>query len=208
MYGLKLSMMVQDYTDNLSATLQTTNLCAAGTQQTARLVVDTITRMGNEQDAASFYEMVKIRADQLLLEEPSLPRKRKVPNRVNFLHDYKKSASHHHENCNDFYCAQYFAVIDSVTETIKNRFDQPDYQMYIHIEQTLLKEAVGLDVDQDINMLQTIYKDEFDYIQLKSQLLTLSSNLKLKLQSNMPLIMKELIRYMQEFNPRKKALLS
>ena len=36
--------------------------------------------------------------------------------------------------------------------------------MYIHIEQTLLKGAVGLDVDQHINMLQTIYKDEFDYI--------------------------------------------
>ena len=36
--------------------------------------------MRNEQDATSFYEMVKIRADQLSLEEPSLPRKRKVLN--------------------------------------------------------------------------------------------------------------------------------
>ena len=111
--------------------------------------------------------MVKIKADQLSLEEPSLPRKRKVPNRVNFLHSYKESASHHHESCNDFYRAQYFAAIDNVTETIISRFDQPDYQMYIHIEQTLVKGAVELDVDQHINMLQTIHKDEFDYIQLK-----------------------------------------
>ena len=44
--------------------------------------------------------------------------------------------------------------------------------MYIHNEQILLKGAVGLDVDQYMNMLQTIYKDEFDYIQLKAQLLT------------------------------------
>ena len=82
--------------------------------------------------------------------------------------------------------------------------------MYIHIEQNFLKEAVGLDVDQHINILQTIYKDEFDYMQLKSQLLTLSSSLKLKLQSNMnmPLTMKGLIRHMQELNPGKKALLS
>ena len=50
-------------------------MCAADAQETARLVVDRITRMRNEQDAASFYEMVKIRADQLSLEEPSLPRK-------------------------------------------------------------------------------------------------------------------------------------
>ena len=57
-------------------------------------------------------------------------------------------------------------------------------------------------------MLQTIYKDEFDYIQLKSQVLTLSSSLKLKLQSNMPLTMKGLIRDMQELNPGMKALLS
>ena len=61
-------------------------------------------------------------------------------------------------------------MIDNVTEAIKNRHDLPDYQVYIHIEQTLLG-AGGLDLDQHINTLQTIYKDEFDYIQLKSQLL-------------------------------------
>ena len=38
---------------------------------------------------------------------------------MNFLHGYKDSASHHHENSNDFYRAQYFAAIDNVTETIK-----------------------------------------------------------------------------------------
>ena len=65
MYGLKLSMMVLDHTDNLSDTLQTTNLCVADAQETSRLVVDTITKMRNEQDATSIYEMVKIRADQL-----------------------------------------------------------------------------------------------------------------------------------------------
>ena len=80
--------------------------------------------------------------------------------------------------------------------------------MYIHIEQTLLKGVVGLDVDQHINMLQTIYKDEFDYIQLKSQLLQLSSSLKLKLQFNILLTIKGLIRHLQELNPAKKAPLS
>ena len=148
--------------------------------------------------------MVKIRADQLSLEEPSLPRKQKVPNRVDFLHGYIESASHRHENGNDFNRAQYFAAMNYVTETIKNRFDQTDYQIYIHIEQTLLKGALGLDVDQHINMLQTIYKDESDYIQLKSQLLTLSSSLKLKLRSNMPLTMKGLIKHMQELNLERK----
>ena len=43
MYGLKLTKMVLDHTDNLSATLQTTDLCAAHAQETARLAVDTIT---------------------------------------------------------------------------------------------------------------------------------------------------------------------
>ena len=94
--------MELDHTDNLRATLQTTNLSATDAQETARLAVDTIIRMRNEQDANSFYEMVKIRADQLSLEEPSLPRKRKVPNRVSFLHDYKEPSSHNHENDNDF----------------------------------------------------------------------------------------------------------
>ena len=132
-------MILLDHTDNLSATVQTTNLCAADAQETVRLVVVTITRMRNEQDATSFYKMVRIRAEQLSLEDPSLPRKQKVTNRVNFLDCFKESASHHHENVNSFYRAQYFAAIDNVTETIKNRFDQPDYQIYIQIDQTLLK---------------------------------------------------------------------
>ena len=41
-------MMALDHTDNLSTTLQTTNLSAADAQETARLVVDTITRMQNQ----------------------------------------------------------------------------------------------------------------------------------------------------------------
>ena len=81
-------MMALDNTDNLSTTLQTTNLSAADAQETARLVVDTITRMQNQQDATSFYEMVKIRADQLSIGESSLPRN--IIFRVNFLHGYKE----------------------------------------------------------------------------------------------------------------------
>ena len=53
-----------------------------------------------------------------------------------------------HENGNYFYLAQYFAATVNVTKTIKDRFNQPDYQMSIHIEQTVLKGPVGLDVDQ------------------------------------------------------------
>ena len=49
--------------------------------------------MRNEQDATSFYEMVKIRADQLSLEKPSLQKKRKVPNRMSFLHFLRVSFS-------------------------------------------------------------------------------------------------------------------
>ena len=91
---------------------------------------------------------------------------------MNFLHGYIESASHHHENGNDFYRAQYLAAIYNVTEII----------------------------------MQTICKDEFN--RDESQILTLSSNLKLKLQSNMPLKMKGFIRHMQELSPGKKSLLS
>ena len=68
MYGLNLRVMVPDHTENLSATFQTKNMCTGGAPETARLVVDKVTRMQNEQDATSFYEMVKIRADQVSLE--------------------------------------------------------------------------------------------------------------------------------------------
>ena len=62
-------------------------------------------------------------------EQTSFPQKNhlyqeneKFP-RVKFIYGYKEPASHHHENRNDFYHAQYFAAIDNVKETIKSRFD-------------------------------------------------------------------------------------
>ena len=141
------------------------------------MVLDTITRMQNEQDATSLCEMVKIRADQLSLKEPSKEENGKFPIESISSMVTNSQLLTIRKTATIFDRAQFFAAINNVTETFKNRFDQPKYQMYIHLEQTLLKGVVGLDIDQHINMLQTIYKDEYNCIKLKSQLLTLSSSL-------------------------------
>lgn len=41
----------------------------------------------------------------------------------------------------DYYRTQYFEAIDLGTAGIKNRFDQPGYTIYSHIEELLVKAA-------------------------------------------------------------------
>ena len=50
--------------------------------------------------------------------------------------DYGLSTPHHHDTATSYFRTIYFAAIDAVTSTIKDRFDQPDYQLYRSLEKT------------------------------------------------------------------------
>ena len=58
MVDLHLSMLVIDHSDNLSAKLQSPQLCAAYAQETARLVVHTTCSLRSVKHARQFYNKV------------------------------------------------------------------------------------------------------------------------------------------------------
>lgn len=70
LYGLHLSMLVLDHSDNLSATLQSPQLYAADAQETAWLVVRTLHSLHTDEHAQQLYDKVTQEAHRCDLARP------------------------------------------------------------------------------------------------------------------------------------------
>ena len=79
MFGLVLGECVLRHTDNLSKTLQSPKLNASEGQRIAELTCLTLERIRTNECFDEFWEKVLQLARQHDINEPTLPRKRKVP---------------------------------------------------------------------------------------------------------------------------------
>ena len=72
---------------------------------------------------------------------PMLPRKRRRPNYsiMQFVTGDNETPAHHPESVEDFYRQIFYEAIDSFILSIKTRFDQPSYQVFLNLEQLLLR---------------------------------------------------------------------
>ena len=206
-YGIHLSMLVLNHSDNLSTTLQTPNICAADAQETAHLVVETLQKLRSNEQAQCFFDRIKKEADRLGVEEsePSLPRRKRAPQSLQTYFGYGSSATHQHETAEACYRAQYFDAIDTVVSTTKDRFDQPDYQIYANLEKTLLNGAMNKDIDETLVLLREHYENDFDFPQLKIQLESLSSSFK---DGSSDLNLMDIVRHLQNLSHAQHLLLS
>ena len=99
------------------------------------------------------------------IAEPVMPWKRKVPSRYGY-----NGNEYFHSNPKLFYRQHYFDVVDYVAGNIKERFDQPDYSIYIKLQNIILKASCCQVFRPELNSLEDLYKDDFNFFALKSQL--------------------------------------
>ena len=71
-YGMHLAMLVLNHSDNLSATLQDPKLCAADAQKTAQLVVQTLSKLRDDEHAQNFLDKIKREVTRLEIDEQEL----------------------------------------------------------------------------------------------------------------------------------------
>lgn len=81
LFGLLLSEMILRHTDKLSKTLQNPELSSVEGHEIAMLTMATLQDVRSDRDFNLFWEKVELRRAQWEVEEPQLPRKRKVPQR-------------------------------------------------------------------------------------------------------------------------------
>ena len=119
------------------------------------------------------FHKVKTMATECDVDDPQLPRQRKRPRR------YDDGASADFPiTVEDMYRRVYFEVLDLITETIKNRFDQPGYKMYRHLEELLMKASKKENFSTELQYVSNFYGDDIHKDNLEIQLNTLDNRIK------------------------------
>ena len=139
-FGLRLGQKLYDMTDNLSKILQKEKMSALTGKNLSEVTIKTIQRMRNDKDFL-FFEAVKKSAAKIeMIEEPTLPRKRKQPNYsiLTYIEGHEKGREDYHANSPVHHFKQiYFVALDNIINAIIDRLGQPGYQIFSDVEQLL-----------------------------------------------------------------------
>ena len=111
-----LGDLILNHTDNLSCTLQKTNISAAQGQSVAKLTVNTLQKIRNDQSFELLWKKVENKASLLGISDPQLPRKRKVPRRF----DHGTAAPEYPSSPFDHYKIIYFESLELITYCIES----------------------------------------------------------------------------------------
>ena len=167
-FGLNLSQRLYEITNNLSKNLQKQKMSALRGKELAGLTLKTLEGMRNDRDFGLFYERIKLSAknvETLLAPAVPPPRKGKRPN-YSIRHYYapenpNAAEAYQPESPFDYYKPIYYEALDSVVNAIKDRFNQPAFQLFSKVEQLLLLLEGDYDEDSinaELQLLPTIFK--------------------------------------------------
>ena len=141
-------------------------MSAAEAQEIAKLTVDTLKGMRNDDAFKLFFQLVESIHEKNDTEEVSLPRKCKAPKHL----EVGEGESYHSATLEEHYRQNYFEALDLAITGIKERFNQPGYAIYEHLESLLLKAAKQEDYSTEIQEMLSFYGDKFQETDLNTQL--------------------------------------
>ena len=134
--GIQLGDLVLRHTDNLSSSLQHTYLSCYEAQQITKVCLSTLKGMREEASFHIFFKKARASAQKLEVNDPKLPRKRKVPSR----YEDGEAPAEFASTVEEHYRQIFYQTIDMVTNCIRDRFQQRDYtETFPTMENLLLK---------------------------------------------------------------------
>ena len=136
------------------------------------LALSTLGEMRKEESFSKFWASLNEKFDDLDVDEPTLSSRRKMSKRFepgNAPPEFPTSAK-------ELYGQQYFEALDLVVNCVKDRFNQPGYQVYRHLEDVLLKCVHGdKSYREDIDFVSKFYNGELEKSSLSTQLETFTT---------------------------------
>ena len=112
-----------------------------------------------------FWNQLISEVSQVDVEEPTLPRKRKMPKR------FDEFASHHfYETPKYLYRRAYFEAYDNVIQGIEMRFQQKVFLIYKNIQDIFLNAINGKDSSQHLKVVCDVFKNDLNPTNLQFQL--------------------------------------
>jgi hypothetical protein len=201
-FGVCLGKLILSHSDNLSSTLQKSDISAAEGQAVAAMTVKTLSSIRSHQCFDQFWGKMTKRAGDLGVNDPLLPRQRKTPRRF----ETGSSDSHTYpETPKDYYKPIYFEAIDLITTCISDRFNQPGYNIYRNIEIVLLNAVNSKEYKSELDTVVNFYGSDFNAQLLETQLHILSTSFT-KEPGKVAVIL-DVIKYFKEITQAQKELM-
>ena len=119
----------------------------------------------------SLAKVVK-QADSIEVEEPRLPRRRRLPAHYDGL-----ASGHTHDTQKAHFRQPYYEALDNTISCLKDQFNQPGYNIYCNLEELLIKASMREDFKDPFQTVCDFYKDDFNRDLLEAQLITVGVNL-------------------------------
>ncbi|XP_045210891.2 uncharacterized protein LOC123562315 [Mercenaria mercenaria] len=204
LFGVMLGHSIMAHTDNLSKALQHQDLSASEGQAMAQLTLETLTKLRSDESFSEFYENVKEKAETLDVNEPSVPRKRKMPKRFQFgdaEHFFPQTES-------DMYRQKYFEALDLFINCVKNRFDQPGYKVFRNVEELLIKAVQSEfgNYSDEFMFVTQFYEKDINKDSLKVQLETLKTYF--AQQDSGSINLSDIFEYLRKLKPPMRSIYS
>ena len=156
-FGAVLGEMLLRHSDNLSKTLQSKRMSAAE-GQLASMTVKTLQLLRTDENFSLFWTKVLKLTNDLEVDEPALPRRRKAPKR----YEIGSSEGDFPLEVEAYYRQIYFEALDLIICGIQDRFDQPGYRVYCKLEDLLVKAADKEDHKEEFEFFTKFYNEDFD----------------------------------------------
>ena len=99
-------------------------------------------------------------------------------------------------------------MLDNIIQCIKDRFNQPDFQKYMNLQELLLKAVKGEKCEKELESVKGLYKGDFNAYSLEGQLELLPQVLAARKVSVGNMDVKDLIDFFQKLESPEKLLLS
>ena len=169
-FGLMVGDRFFHLTDSLSVALQGENVTATEAKRAAAATCKTIQRFRSDEEFSMFWERTVATAKDLQLSDPSIPRQRRPPRRID-----SGSTPSTFNSPKEYYQKVYFEVADTINEEMKRRFEQKNYELYSKAEELLLSAAgSGVLLQENIDTVMKHFGEDLDHSRLTNQLAVLS----------------------------------
>ena len=197
-FGLTFGEILLRHTDNLSKALQ--KPCSASEGQiVADMTKRTLQGMRTDENFVLFWQKVNQMASTLEVCDPILPRKRKVPKRL----EIGSAPPEYCSEPKDLYRRIYFEGLDLLVQAIGDRFDQPGYRTYLCLQELMLKAVKKEEFSNELTTVCHLYGSDLHAANLKMQLEMLSDHIS---GNNIDIF--DVKKYLQELAPAVKAVFS
>ena len=176
-FGLKVGKMLLSHTDKLSQTLQRAKMSAASSKRLAMLIVHTLSSLRNEETFNTLYDLRLKETERIQSINPtSLKRKRKYPNYsiLQYVEGWQsKGQSHLPDSPRDHYRQENYNVIEVLTSSLRDRFDQPSFLVFQNLESLMIKAIKDENFSCELKFVKERYDADIDTEDLTIELSTL-----------------------------------